>query len=143
MSIALDGFEVLRLLGKHAALFGAIRADVDKAARALVVKALKAKTLDLAALRAIARALEGDPIELVLEGLGDADVTALLGKVDKYHPELKTSAMPWRRKHLKALAEGLAEPVAAPLQAAKPPAEPTRLRSDVMDVFRDAEKRKR
>ena len=51
MILALDGFEVLRRLGKHAEVFEVVRGDVDKQARALVVKCLKAKSIGFDALR--------------------------------------------------------------------------------------------
>ena len=64
MSIALDGFEVFRQLGKHADAFAARRADVDKQARALVVKCLKAKSVGLGELRDIRKALGQNNLDL-------------------------------------------------------------------------------
>lgn len=153
MSIALDGFYVLQRLGKHAELFVAVRADADKAARALVVKCLKSKSLGLDALRQMHKALGGDQFSLVLEGLKDADVKSILTRLDKHVPELKTGTTTWRRQHLQALAEGeaylssppaKAEKKAVPKKgrAAKPVAEPKRLQSDVMDLYRAGGKQK-
>ena len=71
MSIALDGFEVFRQVGKHFEVFAPIRADVDKQARALVIKCLKAKSVGLDAFRDIRRALGQEQFGLVLEGLKD------------------------------------------------------------------------
>jgi len=74
MSIALDGFEVFRQVGKHAEVFAPIRADVDKQARALVAKCLKAKSVGLDALRDISNALGQEQFGLVLDGLKDTEV---------------------------------------------------------------------
>jgi hypothetical protein len=149
MSIALDGFEVLQRIGKHAEVFAAARVDVDKAARALVVKCLKAKSTGYDALRLIYAALGRDPFELVLEGLKDAEVKTVLTRVDKHHPDLKAAEAGWRRRHLKALAEGTSDPSPPPAKPAKKAAakkaqsEPARLQSDVADLLRKEEKPKR
>ncbi len=155
MSIALDGFHVLQRLGKHSDLFVVVRADADKAARALVVKCLKSKSLGLDSMRQIQEALGGDQFSLVLEGLKDADVKSILARLDKHVPELKTGTTMWRRQHLQALAEGEAYPFPPPAKAAKTTAspkkgkaagkakaEPKRLQSDVMDLYREGGKRK-
>jgi hypothetical protein len=153
MSIALDGFEVLRDIGKHADVFKPVRAEVDKAARALVTKCLKAKSVGLEALRDIARALGGDAFELLLDGLKDTEVKSVLTRLDKHFPEMKTGTAAARRQHLKALADGSADPSPPPAKpakktkavkkAAKAEAEPERLHSEVMDLFRQGDKRKR
>lgn len=44
MAIALDGFRALRRIGKQRELFAAARIEADKAARAIVLKCLKAKS---------------------------------------------------------------------------------------------------
>jgi hypothetical protein len=82
MSIALDGFEVFRQLGKHADIFAPVRADVDKQARALVVKCLKAKSVGLDSLREIRRALGENQFGLVVEGLKDAEVKSVVSRLD-------------------------------------------------------------
>lgn len=154
MSIALDGFAVLRKLGKHAGAFAPVRSDVDKAARALVVKCLKAKSVGIDGLRDISSALGEDQFELVVEGLKDAETKSILTRLDKHHPEVKTGTAAWRREHLLAVAQGKADPSAPRAKApktsspkkAKPSkntdAAPKRLQSDVMDLFRESGKRK-
>jgi len=151
MSIALDGFEVLRAIGQHADVFKPVRAEVDKAARALVTKCLKAKSVDLHALRDIARALGDDAFALLLDGLKEAEVKSLLTRLDKHFAELKTGTAAARRQRLKALVDGKAEPAPPAKAAKKAPAkkaakkveaEPARLQSDVMDLFREGNKRK-
>ncbi|MGA2289333.1 hypothetical protein [Bradyrhizobium sp.] len=149
MSIALDGFDVLRRLGAHAGIFTSIRADVDKAARVLVVKCLKAKSVGIDALRDIQKALGDNSFELVLEGLKDGEVTSLLTRLDQHHPELKLNgaAPAWRRQHLKALAAGTSHPSAPPakqIKARKKTSipEPPRLQSEALDVFRQGGKDK-
>ena len=148
MSIALDSFDVLRAIGKHADLFKPVRAEVDKAARALVVKCLKAKAVGLDALRDIHGALGAEPFELLVEGLKDTELKSILARLDKHHPELKTANAAWRRQHLLALATGEA-PASPPAKVAKKgavkkaKAEPARLHSETMDVFKQGDKRKK
>ena len=148
MSIALDSFDVLRAIGKHAEIFKPVRTDVDKAARALVVKCLKAKAVGLDALRDINGALGAEPFGLLVEGLKDAELKSILARLDKHHPELKTASASWRRQHLLALANGEAAsppPAKAAKKGAakKAKAEPERLHSETMDVFKHGEKRKK
>jgi hypothetical protein len=148
MSIALDSYEVLRAIGKHADVFKPVRAEVDKAARALVVKCLKAKAIGLDALRDIYGALGAEPFELLVEGLKDAELKSVLTRLDKHHPEMKTASASWRRQHLLALATGEAASL-PPAKAAKKSASkkaktaPERLHSETMDVFKQGDKRKK
>jgi hypothetical protein len=146
MPISLDGFEVFQQVGKHADLFAAIRADVDKQARALIVKCLKAKAVGLATLCDIRKALGGEQFGLVLDGLKDAELKSVLTRLDKHHPELKQSDTAWKRDHLNALADGTTSPHDAPAKAKKASAKkaksgPSRLESAVVDAYREADKK--
>lgn len=148
MSIALDGFEVLRQVGKNAEVFAPIRADVDKQARALVVKCLKTKSVGLDAIRDIRKALGKEQFGLLLEGLKDAEVKSVLTRVDKYHPDMKAGTMGWRRQHLNALSDGSSTPHPMPEKTKKAAgkkakAEPPRLHSEVIDLYREGGKKKR
>jgi len=82
MSIALDGFEVFRQVGKHAEIFAAIRADVDQQARSLVAKCLKARSFGLGAFRDIRKALGQEQFGLALEGLKETELKSLLTRLD-------------------------------------------------------------
>jgi hypothetical protein len=149
MTIALDGFEVLQRLGKHADVFAVVRADVDKQARALVVKCLKTKSIGFDAVREVYNVLGQEQFGLVLDGLKDAEVKTILARLDKHHPELKGGTTAWRRERLLQLAKGSSDPSPPPAKPAKKAvagknskaegkakAEPARLQSDVMDRFR-------
>jgi hypothetical protein len=146
MSIAIDGFEILRQLGKHPNLFAPIRVDVDKQARALVVKCLKAKSANLDAIRDIYKALGEEQFGLLVEGLKDSEAKSVVTRLDKHHPDAKGGTAMWRRRHLNALAVGSSDPQ-APVRKVKKAAVKTtkaaspRLHSEVVDVFRgDAKK---
>ena len=150
MPIALDGFEVFQQIGRHAGLFAPIRADVEKQAMTLVVKWLKAKSVDLDGIRAMFGALGNAQFGLVLDGLKDADIKSVLTRIDKHHPDVKQGSARWRRDHLNALADGSSAPHAAPAKAKKATvkkakgeasAEPSRLKSEVIDVYREARKK--
>ena len=141
MSIAIDGFELLRQLGKHRDLFAPIRIDVDKQARALVVKCLKAKSVSLDAVRDIYTALGEEQFGLLVEGLKDAETKSVLTRLDKHHPDVKGGTAMWRRQHLNALAVGSSDPHAPPAKVIKDALKTTktaspRLHSDVVDIFR-------
>lgn len=148
MSIAVDGFELFRKIGKNPEVFALIRADVDKQARALVVKCLKARSVGLDGLREIRKSLGEEQFGLVLEGLKDAEVKSMLTRLDKHHPDIKQGTNGWRKQHLDALADGSSTPHAAPAKAkkaagGKAKSGPARLRSEVVDVYREGGRRKR
>ena len=147
MSIVLDGFVVFRQVGKHAEVFAPIRADVDKQARALVVKCLKAKSVGLDGLRDIRKALGQEQFGFVLEGLKDTEVKSVLTRLDKHRLEVKESTSNWRRLHLNALADGSSTPQEPPAKvkkaaSKKAKAEPSRLQSEAIDVYRASGKKK-
>jgi len=125
MALEIDGLAVLCAIAEAPEAFPAIRGDVTKAAHALVTKQLKAKSLDLAALRAVRNALGPQPLALIVDGLKDAEVKALVTRLDKHNPEIKDGAAVAHRRHLMALAsdqDPAAAPAAAPREAAKAPA---------------------
>jgi hypothetical protein len=148
MSIALDGFEAFRQIGEHTDVFAPIRADVDKQARALIVKCLKAKSVGFDAVRDVYKALGEKQFGLVVEGLKDAEVKSVLTRLDKHHPDVKGGTATWRRRHLNALADGSSEPLPPPMKAKKVSgkkgkAEPPRLHSETVNVYREAGKKDR
>jgi hypothetical protein len=129
MAVELDGYAVLRRIGKKPEAFPALALDTKKAARALVLKQLKAKAADVARLRTVRTALKPEAFDLVVDGLSDAEAKVLVAKFDKHHPQIKMLDAPARRAHLRALADGSAEPTAKPkavpkAKAAKRPAAP-------------------
>jgi hypothetical protein len=118
MALALDGFKVLRRIGKHADRFGDIAAEVNKAAHALLLKQVKArKTAPLKSVRELADILGDGTFALFVDGMSDAEVTAILGKLDKNNPQLAERNPSERRNHLVALADGSAEPMRKPAKA--------------------------
>jgi hypothetical protein len=116
VSLDIDGFAVFAAIGANRDLFRDLASEIDKAARALVVKQLKRKQLDLPGLRALRKALGAETLALILDALGESDISAVLAKCDKHNAETKTANDGWRRSHLNALAAGETEPT----HAAKP-----------------------
>ncbi|TGE02449.1 hypothetical protein [Methylobacterium nonmethylotrophicum] len=125
MALEIDGLAVLCAIAEAPEAFPAIRGDVTKAAHALVTKQLKAKSLDLAGLRAVRNALGPQPLALIVDGLKDAEVKALVTRLDKHHPDLKDGPALAHRRHLMALAADL-EPAAAPAAKPKPAKAPAK-----------------
>ena len=112
MAVDLDGFSLLYSIGAHAHVFSEIKIDVLKAARTLVVKQLKTKSAGMKSLRDVRETLGHDSFALIVDGMKDAEVKSLLGKLDKHQPELKGSNPQWRVAQLRALADGSIEPAA-------------------------------
>ncbi len=110
MALELDAFAVLRAIGAHGALFLDVKAAAAKAARELIVKQIKSKASGLSELRALHRALGEQTLDLIIDGMKDVEVKTMTARLDKQHPELKTSNATWRRRHLMALASGMIEP---------------------------------
>jgi hypothetical protein len=119
MSTAINGFAVLEAIGRHADLFGGLRADVNKAALSLVKKHLKAKGMALADFRALQAGLTRDVLALIIEDLTDTDLKSLAKKLDPYLPDLTTAKAGTLRSHLRALADAEAEPSPKPVKAKK------------------------
>ena len=105
MALALDGFKVLRRIGKNADCFGHITADVNKAAHALLLKRIKAKSATpLKSLRDVADILGGGSFSLFVDGLTDTEVKSVLTRSDKHSPLIRYANAGERRIHLVALA---------------------------------------
>jgi len=119
MAVDLGGFSLLYSIGSHAHVFSEIKVDVLKAARTLVLKQLKTKSAGMKSLRDVRESLGHDSFALIVDGMKDAEVKSLLGKLDKHQPELKGSNPQWRVAQLRALADGSIEPAAKPKAAAK------------------------
>jgi len=122
MALDLDAFAVLRAVGAHGALFKDVKIDATKAARALVVKQIKAPATDLSELQALRRALGEETLGLVIDGMRDGEVKTMTTRLDKHNPELKAANAGWRRRHLLALANGAVDPSAKTMAAKKPKA---------------------
>ena|SRR5271166_5618261 len=119
MAVDIDAFAVLRSIGAHQNTFPDIVADATKAVRALVIKQVKAKNMELKSIQGIRKAIGADPFNLILDGMPDAQIKTLAGRLDKGHPDFKTSTPQWRREHLRALVAGAVEPTVKPPSALK------------------------
>jgi hypothetical protein len=110
MALDVDGFAVFRSIGSHAGAFAAIAAEVAKSARTLVVKQIAHKETGLQAVRAIRAAVGPEAFGLITDGMSDAQIKTLAVKLDKHNIELKTANGAARRLHVRALADGSAQP---------------------------------
>jgi hypothetical protein len=143
MALELDVFAVLRAIAAHPDVFADVRAELDKAARACVSKQLKARTTDVAALRAVRAAIGQRAFSLIVDGLKEAEVKTLVGKLDRFRPRLKSADAEWRRRHLRSLADSSvdaavksAPPRIATVSKTKRDAEPDILSSKAMAAVR-------
>jgi hypothetical protein len=114
MALEIDAFAVFHSIGSHRAAFAGIAADLAKAARTIVVKLIKDKKTDLAALRDIRTALGSESFNLIADGMADSQIKSIVANIDRYHPERKTSSAAWRRRHVLGLADGSVEPMEKP-----------------------------
>jgi hypothetical protein len=130
MALDVDGFAVFRSIGSHAEAFAAIAADVAKSARTLVVKQIAHKDTGLKAVRAIRAAVGPEAFGLIADGMSDVQIKSLVLRLDKHNPELKTANGAAWRVHVRALADGSAQPsekqkgASRPIKAQKSPAMP-------------------
>jgi hypothetical protein len=122
MALSLDGMAVLRAIAENRRVFANVSAEAAKYGHTLVVRQLKSKGSGLPTLQAVRAALGRDSFSLVVDAMTDPEVKALVGRFDKYHPDLKTSNAAWRRTHLRALADGKVVPTPKPVRAIKPKA---------------------
>ncbi len=147
----LDGFAVLRTIGENSDAFGEIDAAVAKAARDLVIKRLKSKSLAVDDARSVREAVGYDLFDRIVEDMSAAHLKSIVAKLDRHHPEMKGSSAQWQRQHLQTLLEGGAEPAqkaaksnkaGARTTTAKTPPTPIGFRTEAMSVFRESLKRK-
>lgn len=106
MALDVDGYAVLQAMAAAPEAFPDIRAEVPKAARALVVRQLKARGLRAHALRQIRDVLGTEAFALIADGMTDAEVKAVVARLDPHHPTLKQATPGWLRRRLAALAAG-------------------------------------
>ncbi len=116
MAIDIDGIAVLRAIAATPRIFPDAATKINKFTREFVSDQLKSKTIDLERPREIYRAIGGEAFVLILDGLADSVSAALLKKLDKENPELKTASPGWCRKRLADLASGGGEPARKPLK---------------------------
>ena len=147
MALALDGYFVLKRIGKNPKAFAGVKSDATKAAISLVSKQLK--TADLETLRGVRKALNEESFALVVDSFSDAQTKSLASKFDKHNTALKSVNADARRRHLLALATGAMEPaekaarakkISAPeRKTAKGGKKLNRLFSESMSAKRDSE----
>jgi hypothetical protein len=131
MALDVDGFAVFRSIGSNTEAFAAIAAEVAKSARTLVVKQIAHKDTGLKTVRAIRAAVGPEAFGLITDGMSDAQIKALAVKLDKHNAELKIANGAARRLHVRALADGSAQPwekqkgTSKPVTAKKAPATPS------------------
>jgi hypothetical protein len=131
MGLDVDGFAVFRSIGSHSEAFAAIAAEVAKSARTLVVRQIAHKDTELKAVRAIRAAVGPEAFGLITDGMSDAQIKSLAVKLDKHNAELTTANGAARRLHVRALADGSAQPsekqkgASKPIKAKKAPPAPS------------------
>ncbi|KQT57149.1 hypothetical protein ASG52_03530 [Methylobacterium sp. Leaf456] len=106
MALDVDGYAVLQAMAAAPEAFPDIRAEIPKAARALVVRQLKARGLKAHALRNIRDVIGTEAFALIADGMTDAEVKAVVARLDPHHPTLKQATPGWLRRRLAALAAG-------------------------------------
>ena len=106
MALDVDGYAVLQAMAAAPDAFPDIRTEIPRAARALVVKQLKARGLRVASLRLIREVLGSEHFALIADGMSEAEVKGLVTRLDPHHPSLKTATPGWHRHRLAALAAG-------------------------------------
>ena len=91
MALDVDGYAVLQAMASAPEAFPDIRTEIPKAARALVVKQLKARALRVASLRLIREVLGSESFALIADGMSEAEVKGVVTRLDPHHPSLRTA----------------------------------------------------
>lgn len=110
MAIDIDGYAVLGAIARKPDSFPAIKNEVSKVARTLVVKQLKEKSTAVGVIRSICSAIDAEAFDLILDLMTDAEIKSLINKVDKLNTEAKSESPQWQRKHVSELAQSHVEP---------------------------------
>jgi hypothetical protein len=116
MPIDIDGLAVLRAIAAIPRIFPDAATEINSFTRKYVSGQLKPAKITLERLRDIYHAIGGEAFVLILDGLADSASAALLKKLDKENPELKTASPGSCRKRLSDLASGAGEPARKPLK---------------------------
>lgn len=116
--ISLDAFSLLKSIGAAEGAFASVEPDIEKAALAIAIKAIK-KSTRLDQLREICRAVGAGPLGIVVDSMKDSEVSGLNKKLDKHWPALKSAGSSGQREHLLALAASRVEPADKPVPAPK------------------------
>jgi hypothetical protein len=141
MALAIDGFGILKAIGKNAKVFSDLHADVNKQAKALVSKQIKKSSVEN--LRQIYDVIGGDEFRKIVDDL--KGIAPLAKRLDKYHPELKSMTAQRHRELLNALASGLAKPHDKPAKKTqdKPIKKEKNKKKDVAEDFESMKPRER
>jgi hypothetical protein len=129
MALAIDGYWVLKTIGKNAKIFPDIRFDVNKQASLLIGKQVKKS--DVENLRAIYDALGSDNFSKVVDQLNG--IGPILKRMDKHNPDLKGMLAQHQRKLLSALACGDVQPKEKPAKAKSPKKKTKKEKEGIMD----------
>jgi hypothetical protein len=134
MPLDIDCFDVLARIGANEKIFTAVRSDAAKAARALVVKRLKAKGISAQDVRALQKAIGLEAFSLIVDGMTASELKSVLTKLDKHNSQVKEGTEASRRTLLRELAQGSADPVAKPVASKRKKVQ--RLQSAAMAAVR-------
>jgi 16S rRNA G1207 methylase RsmC len=121
MALEFDGFDAWRAIAESPETFASLRAEAAKSARTALTKFAKAKATGLAELRRARKAVGKDQFRLLVDGMKDAEVKALVARLDRHHPEQKGAEPAWRRQHFLLLVKGDVEPTEKPKKPVKKP----------------------
>lgn len=120
MPLDIDGYAVLGAIARKPDAFPAIKNDVSKISRTLVVKQLKEKSLSLDMARDVVAAIGDDAFDMILEPMTDAEIKALLSKIDKFDVDTRKESAQIQRKHISQLVKGEKAPAIKQTQAKAP-----------------------
>lgn len=119
MAADLDGFAILRGIGDEPERFGPIRGAIQAAARALLLEAIRASAPSLSGLRDVLATIGEPDLRLLLDGLAQGELRALVKRLDRHKPDTGKAAEDSLRNHLCELARGR-DPHASPTPQAPP-----------------------
>lgn len=119
MAIDIDGLAVLRTIAEAPRTFPDAATEINSFARKFVVGQLKPATTNLDRLREVYGAIGGQAFVLILDGQTDSASAALVKKLDKDNPDIRTAPSHRLRRRIAELASGAAEPISKPPKTPK------------------------
>jgi hypothetical protein len=118
--ISLNAFSLLKTIGAAERAFAAVETDIEKAALAIAIKAVK-KAGRLEQIGAICAAVGAGALGVVIDTMKESEVTGLNKKLDKHWADVKTAGAGAQREHVLGLASGRIAAAEKPAPAPKPP----------------------
>jgi hypothetical protein len=107
--LEVDGFAILHSIGARPDIFAALKRDIARTARTLVIRQIVHKNTGLEAVRDIHAAVGPEAFRLIMDGMSDAQIKSVALRLDRHAPQARAEDGS-ARQHVLALSEGTMQP---------------------------------